>query len=733
MKTVVVVVICLFLFFLGCNNAKTIHEINQPLLAGMEPVVIQYFDTLISDDFQCLEDLKNPMVLKWFEEQGEYANSYLFEVSGRENLIQLMEEYDKRSLSHLSKIKVTQGNSYFYLKRKSDEAISVLCYRKSLNAKEDVIFTPDDFTSDDDNSYSIYDFSPDWNGEKVAIAISSNGSDKMKIVIYDLRNECFLPHVINNCFNASNQIATWMPDNDGFLYLGYNNDAEADEITLLNTMTMYYHLGDDVSKARDIFSKKSQPSLEIMAEDFPDATLSDQSSNYLIGVASGANNFNNGYYLKTDDINSNNIVWTPLYEKDDRVVQGAFINDEFVYITVKDAPNGCIARVRLDDLHFESPEILVYEKEGEVIQDFEVTSSGIYFTTTKNGVEAKLYFLNGSEERMIKLPGKYGRIFIESKSFTDPDIWVTGTGWLTEMKRYKYDLDNNEFFCEDLNPALGISAFDDFIIEELVVESHDGEMVPLSVISKNGTKKDGLNPTLLYGYGAYGISWRPYFMPDWLTWVEKGGVLCFSHIRGGGEKGDLWHKMGQKNNKPNSWEDFIACAEYLIDNKYTSDEKLVIYGGSAGGVVIGKSMTERPDLFAAVVCEVGMLNATRFENMPGGLNHAKEFGHIADSVDCRNLISMDAFLHLKNEVKYPPFLAIVGMNDLRVSPWQTGKFVAKLQRINSDNNPTLMMVDFEEGHYFNSTKAKSREKLASIFSFAFMQTGHPEFKQKNDL
>ncbi len=209
--------------------------------------------------------------------------------------------------------------------------------------------------------------------------------------------------------------------------------------------------------------------------------------------------------------------------------------------------------------------------------------------------------------------------------------------------------------------------------------------------------------------------------------MENGGILCFSHIRGGGEKGDNWHKMGQKHNKPNSWKDFIACSEFLIDNKYTSNKRLVIYGGSAGGIVIGRAMTERPDLYAAVISEVGMLNAVRFETMQGGLNHAKEFGYIADTADCKGLVEMDAYLNIDDKVKYPSFLAVVGMNDLRVSPWQSGKFVAKLQDKNQRNNTTLMMVDFNEGHYFNSTKTKSMEKLASIFSFAFWKTGHPDY------
>ncbi|PLX13872.1 MAG: hypothetical protein C0597_10900 [Marinilabiliales bacterium] len=712
----------------GCKNTNKIKDINKPLQSKSESVTDIYFDTIITDPYRQIEDLNDTTVLKWFKAQGEYANTFLSNISGKENLIKLMKTYDNRKTVHLDNIKVTKKEGYFYLKRKSDEDIFKLYYRESLSSKEELLFDPSDLKLDNYNNFIIYDYSPDWDGNKIAIAVASGGSDKMQIVIYDRTAKGILPQVIKNSFNASGQAALWLPDNKGFLYLGYTSDTTQNTNTLLNTKTMYYKIGDDLSNAADVFSKATCPDFDIKPEDFPDVSFNNQNNKYLLGVASGPNSFDDGYYLKTQDLYKGKLNWKLLYKKEHKVIRGVFVDNDFVFVSVKNAPNGNISKISLNNPDFNSPEILVHEKSDEVIQDFKITSSGLYYTTTKNGVEAKLY-LYKDENKEINLPGKFGRIFIENKSYSEPDLWVTATGWITDKKRMKYKLKNNKFTEENLAPKADFPEFENFKVEELTIKTHDGELVPLSVISKKGVKKDGNNPTLLYGYGAYGISWRPYFMPDWLTWVEKGGILCFSHIRGGGEKGDNWHKMGQKQNKPNSWKDFIACSEYLIENKYTSNKKLVIYGGSAGGIVIGRSMTESPDLYAAVICEAGMLNAVRFENMPGGLNHAKEFGHITDSADCKDLIEMDAYLHIDDKVKYPPFLAVVGMNDLRVSQWQSGKFVAKLQENNWSDNTSLMMVDFNEGHYFNSTKTKSMEKLASIFSFAFWQTDHPDYNQ----
>ncbi len=725
MKTLITLILILVIL-LGCKNTQKASESNSQAIKP-NPVADTYFDTTITDPFRHLEKLEDSCVEGWFREQGQRADEVLSAIPGREELIELMRTYDQRKMYHMGQIHVTENGKYFYLKRKSDEEIFKLYYRESFDSEEVLMVDPEDLKMDN-NPVIIFDFSPDWKGDKVAVAIASNGSDIMDIVIYDVKKGGLLPQTIKGCFNASDKIAYWMPDNQGFLYLQYAGDNPSGEQSILNTKTRYYKLGEDASLAVDVFSRASCPDLDIKAEDFPIVSIGSQSDKYIIGIIAGPTIYNDAYYIRVEDLAKGKLNWKSLYKKEHKIMSGACVGDDFVFISANNASNRMLCRTKLDKPDFEHPELLVTEKADEVIQDFRVTSSGLYYTTTKNGVEAKLCFHGNGKDHQVTLPNKYGRIFIENKSHSKPDLWVTVAGWTTDMQRMKYNIASNEFTPEDLVPKAAFPEFEGFKVEELTVESHDGTLVPLSVISKKEMKRDGSNPTLLYGYGAYGIPWRPYFLPDWLTWVENGGVLCFSHIRGGGEKGDQWHLDGKSHNKPNSWKDFIACSEYLIDNNYTSNKKLVIYGGSAGGIVIGRSMTERPDLYAAVISEVGMVNAVRFSAMPSGLNHAKEFGYIDIMEDCKDLIEMDAYLHLQDNVSYPPFLGIVGMNDLRVSPWQTGKFVAKLQQNKMSDNPVIMMVDFDEGHYFNSTKTKSMEKLAGVFSFAFRYTGCDGFQ-----
>ena len=267
-------------------------------------------------------------------------------------------------------------------------------------------------------------------------------------------------------------------------------------------------------------------------------------------------------------------------------------------------------------------------------------------------------------------------------------------------------------------------------VKEIEIPSHDGTMVPLSIIQSNNIKLDGNNRVLMTGYGAYGISDNPYMDRFLLNWINTGGVYVIAHVRGGGEKGDSWHKSGFKTTKPNTWKDFIACTEYLIKKKYTSPKKLAIWSGSAGGIMIGRAITERPELYKAAIIRVGLLNTLRSEFAPNGKNNVKEFGTVNDSIEFKALYKMDAYHNIKNGVKYPALMLTAGMNDARVAAWQPAKFAARLQNATNSVNPILLSVDFEGGHGFEAEKNKRNKETANILSFALWQTGHPDYQPK---
>jgi prolyl oligopeptidase len=263
---------------------------------------------------------------------------------------------------------------------------------------------------------------------------------------------------------------------------------------------------------------------------------------------------------------------------------------------------------------------------------------------------------------------------------------------------------------------------------EVKIPSHDGTLVPLSIVHKKGLKLDGTNPTLIEGYGGYAISLTPFFSPTQLAWYEQGGVLATCHVRGGGEYGEEWHLAGKGATKPNTWLDFIACAQYMSDKKYTSTPRLAGTGGSAGGILIGRAITERPDLFGAAIIDVGFLDIVRSELTANGETNIPEVGSVKTEEGFKNIYQMSAYHHVKDQTAYPAVLLTTGINDPRVDPWMPGKMTARLQAATSSGKPVLLRVDYGGGHGGGSGEKQHQEAIADRWSFLLWQFGVPGFQ-----
>ena len=282
---------------------------------------------------------------------------------------------------------------------------------------------------------------------------------------------------------------------------------------------------------------------------------------------------------------------------------------------------------------------------------------------------------------------------------------------------------NDNVTRTDLKPEPLHENLDDFIAKELLVKSYDGTEVPLSVIHHKNIRMDGNNPCLLMGYGSYGISMTPYFSTTTMAWLETGGIYAVAHVRGGGEFGDEWHRAGQKATKSNTWKDFIACAEYLIQENYTSKEKIAGLGGSAGGITVGMAMIENPDLFTAMINQVGATNMIRILESPSGPANIPEFGNPADPEEFKSLLNMDTYYNIKNGIEYPAHLITGGLNDPRTIVWEPAKFAARLQTAQAGKKPILLRIDFESGHGIGDTKSQAFREYADIFTFLLWQFG----------
>ena len=299
---------------------------------------------------------------------------------------------------------------------------------------------------------------------------------------------------------------------------------------------------------------------------------------------------------------------------------------------------------------------------------------------------------------------------------------------------------NNKLINDDFWATQGqtfVPGSDDIVSELIEVPSYDGTLVPMSIMRNKNTKLDGNNVCILWGYGAYGTIVRENYFNEFNIsnnlMVQRGVILVHAYVRGGGEKGEAWHQAGMKETKPNSWKDYIACAEYLIKNKYTQPSKLSCFGGSAGGTLIGRAITERPDLFAAATIQSGTVNLMRSKAWPNLISNYPEFGNPDIASEMKGIIEMDAVIHSKPDTKYPAVYFQAGMNDPRVPIWMSGKMAATLQASSTSGKPVLLDTNFEGGHNGDANAATSIDKWRSSLKMVFFllwQSGHKDFQQK---
>ncbi len=706
------------------TNMNQQSKYNYPL-APSKPVTEDYFGTKVTDHYRNLENLKDPAVQAWFKAQGVYAERILENIPGRDTLIQKMEDLRQRKAFSVSNVNVTRDNQYFFLKKQKGAETAQVFYRKDEHSEEELLYDPKDYQPETEKKYVISDIIPSWDGRYLVIAITHSGLEIVEMIILDMNNRKVLPEIITHCFSN----VKWFPNNNGFVYT-HRPVIDVNSADLWKgRKAVRYHIGDDPKELNVIFSKDTHPQLNI---DIADALLIDfydPLDKYILGyvVKSSSSKNPETYYTTVDELEHGIPNWKPLLMADDQAGYGELIGDTYVYPTVKNAPNGQIRSITLGTASLGASTLLVDTKEDAIIDDFAVTSEGLYFTRIKNGVECKLYQVQEGKETPIPLPQAAGKIWLTSKGGGYPDIGIKTTGWLHPQTKYKYV--NKQLVEANLSPLPSYPEFENFVVKEVLVKSHDGEEVPLSIIHQKGIELNGQHPTLMRGYGSHNISLNPTFSPiRKLLWVAQGGIYCEAHIRGGGEKGIAWYEAGRKNNKPNTWLDFIACTEYLINEKYTCPAKMVIRGGSSGGITIGRAMTARPDLYAVAISEVGGMNMLRAGNSPNPGPILRDHGDSNDPIECMGLIEMDAYLQLEKGVEYPATLITAGMNDPRVSAWQPGKFAAKLQLYNASNKPTIFWVDYESGHGYGNTESQTIKKHANALSFAFWQIGHPEFQ-----
>ncbi len=721
-------IILLLLLVAAMTQCKKEQESN---ILPLSNAIDYYHGHKIEDPYRSLENLEDSTTINWLKNQKNASDTILYSNYGMVKMQKSIAEKKSNNEIVISKIKIANNDSHFYLKRLRKEKVAQLYVRKGFSGEERLLYNPKNFNSPAGNSYTINYIQPSWDGNKIVIGLTKNDEEYSKLLILDVKTKKIISNHLTNALPNSLGGVEWLPNDNGIIYT-YTpiTDTKSKEYSF-NSQSVVYYLNQNEENLKDLFSRKSCPNIEIKPEDFPIVYYTYPSNQFILGAIAGVSAFRDTYYQKIEGLSKKK--WKKLYGKEEKIRQFFLYKNNFYFRTAKDASNFKICKTNLQNPDFKNPEVLVQEDTNSVVSDFEVTKDGIYYVKTRNGVEAKLFFRDhkNAQELSIELPKPSGYISLSSKGIDYSELLIATEGWINAKETFLYDYQTKKFETRNILPVIKHEFLNDIVVQEIEITSHDGIKVPLSIIYNKETKLDGQNRILINAYGAYKWSNSPYLYNYLLHWIEEGGIYATAHVRGGGEKGDNWHIGGYKTTKPNSWKDLISCTEYLINNNYTNKDKVALWGASAGGITIGRAITERPDLYKAAVIRVGSLNMLRSEFGSNGKNNIKEFGTVKDSTEFRSLLEMDAYHHLKKDVHYPAVFLTAGMNDARVPAWQPAKFAIKLQEVTSSNNPVLFDVDFEGGHGFDALANKRDIELAKIMTFLLWQTGHPDYEPKN--
>jgi prolyl oligopeptidase len=699
---------------------------TPPPRPAVRAVTETHFGVAVSDPYRYFEDPKDPGLAAYFKAQSAYTRRVLDGLPGRAALAKRIAELDNATESVADVQPV--GATYFYRKRPAGANSTRLYARAIAGGPERLVFDPDRFARSAKQHWSIDYYSPSPHGRYVAIGLSEGGSEKTVLRVVDGRTGALAPDVIERAIYFA---PSWRADGRSFYYFRTPKPAAHAAQSEKDTkgVVRLHVLGRDPERDPAVFGYGLTPRIPIAPEDAVAVSVSPRTRWAIAEVVHGVQNEVQLYAAPAARAIDAHAPWRKIADYADAVTTAVATSDTLYVSTHKGAPRHRMLALDLRGGTLRSAPVAVPES-SRVIEDVQLASDGLYLRDLEGGL-SKLRRLevhgDGSFGGVTEVPLPFAGAM--DSYAADPEaagVTFVLQSW-TESPRWYHVRAGGTVVDTRLRrkSAVGFSAI---ASREVLVTSADGTKVPLSIVLRKDATLDGTHPTLVDGYGAYGIVIRPAFSPTRLAWLERGGVFAECHPRGGGEYGEDWHFGAHIATKQRTVDDFIACARYLIDMKYTQPAKLAGEGTSAGGVTIGNAIVQRPELFAAALDVVGDTNAIRDEFAEGGPANIPEFGTIANKTGWDALYATDAYVHVKDGVAYPAVLAITGANDPRVAPWIVGKFAARLQAATSSGKPVLLRVDYDAGHGFlNSSRTQAQLLTTDEYAFLLWQLGDPAF------
>ncbi|MEM9313842.1 MAG: prolyl oligopeptidase family serine peptidase [Pseudomonadota bacterium] len=698
------------------------EESAGPPVAKIENVVDTHWGVEVDDPYRYMEEVEDPYVREWFEGQAAYAEEYFASLPDRGALFDRLVEMDQGAPFRTYSVKEFPGGDVFYMRREAGENLAKL-YVHAADAEEPrLLVDPEAFASEGDEHYSLEIYQPSWDGRYIVYGLAQGGSEETTYHIMDVASGDVIDAPIGNIETAYNR-PQWNEAGDGFYYSRRRDlpeDAPDTEI-YKQTSVRFHRLGTDPANDSVIAAYGLSEHLPLLDTDFPSIVITPGSDYAVLKVKHGDNREISLFSAPRSSLLGDEILWSRISDESDLVSDFVSIGGSIYLMTALEAPRFKLVTTSLAEPDFAAAQEVI--GAGDTVLDgLSAARDALYINVMVDGVGAVLRYVPGEEPERLVTP-RGGSAYISAISPMLEGLRVFESSWIQGGIRYRYDPATGDYTDDGLVPKGAFDDMEGFVAREVLVTSHDGTRVPLSILHRADIELDGTNPTIVYGYGSYGISMDVGFSTIRMGWVERGGVFAIAHVRGGGEYGQEWHYAGRMENKPNTWLDLIASAEYLVAEGYTSPRHMAPMGGSAGGVLVGRSITTRPELFGAAVIQVGMLDAIRAETTTNGVPNIKEFGTVTEREGFAGLLEMSAYHQIRDDQSYPATLLTHGFNDPRVNPWMSGKMAARLQAVNAGDPPVLLRIDFDSGHGIGSTREQVLSQYADIYAFLRAQLG----------
>jgi prolyl oligopeptidase len=656
----------------------------------------EYHGTRVADPYRWLEDVDSAQTRAWIGEQNALAESVLASVPAREAIRARLTElwnYERRSVPEKN------GELYAYFRNTGLQNQAVLYVTRDLSEPGHMLLDPNTLSPDGTVALSGVEFSED--GSRLAYSVSASGSDWQEWHVRDVATGNDLPDVVRW---AKFSGAAWKADGSGFYYSRYDEPASDAKYKDANYYhKLYFHrLGTPQSADALVYERPDHKDWNFHARTTDDGR-------YLIIDVSRGTDPENRVFVK--DLATDGPVRELLPEADARWFYLANDATTFYFLTTKDAPR---ARIVAIDLYDGTPREIVAET-ADALDSASFFGDRIVAAYLHDALaRVVVYGLDGRVLSEVQLPG-LGSVAGFNGRRTARETFYSYTSYTEPTSIYRYDVTTGTS-TRAFAPRLKFNA-GAFESEQVFYTSKDGTRIPMMVTRKKGTPRDGSAPAILYGYGGFEISLTPAFSSAVLVWLELGGVYAVANLRGGGEYGEAWHRGGIKDHKQNSFDDFIAAAEYLIAEKWTSTPKLAIHGGSNGGLLVGACMTQRPELFGAALPAVGVLDMLRFQRFTIGWAWTSDYGSSDDANEARTLLSYSPYHNVRDGVRYPATLVTTGDHDDRVFPAHSFKFAAALQHAQAGDAPVLLRVETKAGHGAGKPTAKIIDETADRYAF----------------